>query len=157
MRGIQNIVFGVVIAAIVAGVDQVVKYQMVALLAEKPFLPVTPFFNLVMVWNKGISFGMFSGMDARDFLIAMKSVIILLLLIWLYVGKERMLYLPLGLIIGGAAGNVIDRVRWGAVADFFDFYIGGYHWPAFNVADSAIVLGVIILLALSFYNKKPAA
>lgn len=157
MRGIQNVLFGLLIAAIVVVVDQEVKRQMVALLADKPFISITPFFNLVMVWNKGISFGMFSGMDARDFLIAMKSVIILLLLVWLFLGRERMLYLPLGLIIGGAAGNVIDRVRWGAVADFFDFYIGGYHWPAFNIADSAIVMGVVLLLALSFFSKKSAA
>lgn len=108
---------------------------------------LTPFFNLVMVWNHGISFGIFAGHgEANPWpLILATSVIAGVLMKWLLQADRMALASALGLVIGGALGNIIDRVRFGAVADFFDFHFMGYHWPAFNVADSAICIGVAIL------------
>lgn len=153
----RNVGIGLLIALVVIGVDQATKLWLVNYMEIHGPQAITSFFNLVMVWNRGISFGMFAAEDARFFLIGMKAVIVVLLLVWLARGTEKLIWLPLGMIIGGAIGNVIDRIRWGAVADFFDFHLAEKHWPAFNVADSAIVVGVCILLALSFLQKKPSA
>ncbi|MFO1243436.1 MAG: signal peptidase II [Rickettsiales bacterium] len=155
----RNFIMGTGLSAIIIAADQLVKHWLVVLMQSHPHeaLAITPFFNLVMVWNRGISFGMFAGDDARHILIGMTSVIVVALCLWLWRATEKHIWVPLGLIIGGATGNVIDRVRWGAVADFFDFHLAERHWPAFNVADSAIVVGVILLLWMSFFSKKPSA
>jgi len=110
-----------------------------------PALELAPFFNLALVWNHGISFGMFSG-HRRPFIVITLSVIIMgILLLWLWRNRSKAAAFGLGSVIGGAAGNVIDRLRFGAVADFFDFHLGIYHWPAFNIADSCIFIGVVVL------------
>lgn len=113
---------------------------------------VLPFFNIVMVWNYGISFGMFSDMKIPVALIAMSSAITLILLIWLNKNTDRLVAVGLGFIIGGAIGNIIDRFRFGAVADFLDFHVSGWHWPAFNIADSAIFIGVVLLCFHSIFT-----
>jgi signal peptidase II len=119
-------------------------FDSVHIMAEPP-MAITPFFNLVMVWNYGISFGMFSG-HRRPFIVITLSVIIMgILLLWLWRNRSKAAAFGLGSVIGGAAGNVIDRLRFGAVADFFDFHLGIYHWPAFNIADSCIFIGVVVL------------
>src|SRR5437868_11829956 len=104
-------------------------------------ITLAPFFNLVMVQNTGISFGVFSGPHTLPMqaliLTGFSLVISVILLIWLYNNTSRLVACALGAVIGGALGNVIDRLYYGAVADFFDFHIDIYHWPAFNVADSA--------------------
>lgn len=108
---------------------------------------ITGFFNLVMVWNRGVSFGMFAAdSDAqRRLLIAVTGGIALGMLIWLLRSPRPGFRLLLALIIGGAVGNLLDRVRFGAVADFLDFHVLGYHWPAFNIADAAITIGALLL------------
>lgn len=118
---------------------------------------VTPFFNLTMVWNRGISFGFFAdkGEEGIWALCGLALAIVAGMLVWMARTKDRWLILAQGLIMGGALGNVLDRVRFGAVADFFDFHLMGYHWPAFNIADSAIFLGVVLLLLESLW-RKPA-
>ncbi len=117
-------------------------------IAARPPIEVTAFFNLVMVWNTGVSFGMFA--DSVSWmpwvLIGVALVIAAGLSVWLWRCADRFIGLALGLVIGGAIGNVIDRARFGAVADFFDFHVAGLHWPAFNIADSAICIGVALLL-----------
>jgi signal peptidase II len=120
---------------------------------------VLPFFNLVLVWNPGISFGMFGGDKALEpwILVGLTAVISIGLLVWLVRERHRPTALALGLVLGGAIGNVVDRLRHGAVVDFLDFHIAGYHWPAFNVADSAIVIGALLLVAESFMGKKREA
>lgn len=153
----RNVAIGALVATVIVTIDQASKLWLVDYMNAHGPQALTSFFNLVMVWNRGVSFGMFAEKDARLFLIGMKLVITALLFVWLARGQEKMLWLPLGMIIGGAIGNVIDRIRWGAVADFFDFHLAGKHWPAFNVADSAIVVGVCVLLAMSFFEKKPSA
>lgn len=107
-----------------------------------------PFMNFVMVWNTGVSFGLFdSGESHMPFvLIGVAVVISVLLLGWLVTARRLWVALPVSLIVGGAIGNIIDRLRFGAVADFIDLHAGGYHWPAFNVADSCIVVGALLLM-----------
>ena len=118
--------------------------------------PITSFFNIVMVWNHGISFGLLQNHAdwAKYGLTAVSGVISLGFLAWLWQANSRLLAVALGLVVGGAWGNVFDRVRFGAVVDFLDIYVGRYHWPAFNVADSAVCLGVGLLLWHSWHTDK---
>jgi signal peptidase II len=121
-------------------------------------IELLPFFKLVMVWNYGISFGMFAdGGDARRWiLIGIALAITALMTVWLWKSKHSLMSLALGLVIGGAIGNIIDRLRWGAVADFFYFHYEEWYWPAFNIADSAIFIGVVLLCWDSIVNpEKP--
>ena len=121
-------------------------------------IPVLPFFNLVMVWNRGVSFGMFGGGAVPAWaLILLSALIVAMLVAWLRQVDNSWAAVAIGLVIGGAVGNVIDRVIHGAVADFLDFHLGGYHWPAFNLADSAITIGVVLLLAESLFPRRAAA
>jgi len=117
---------------------------------------LAPFLNFVMVWNQGISFGMFdtnsSGMSLA--LIALSLTLSLLMLIWIFMATQKRLALPLGMIIGGALANVLDRIRFGAVADFIDVHVGPYHWPAFNLADSGITAGAAILILGTFIGDR---
>ncbi len=142
-------------AIIIIALDQLSKWYFVEYMAlpARPPITVTSFFNLVMVWNKGVSFGMFSGMEAKWGLIAMSLVICGFLLKWSKSATSSLQSGIFGLVIGGAIGNVIDRLHYGAVADFFDFHLMGYHWPAFNIADMAIVVGVFALMW--FEMRKP--
>lgn len=119
-------------------------------------IELLPFFNLTMVWNYGVSFGLFSSRDPMNayFLIGMALIITGWLCVWMLRTQTGFLRVAQALIIGGALGNVIDRVRYGAVADFFDVHVAGYHWPAFNIADSAIFIGVMILLYESLLTQK---
>ena len=111
-------------------------------------IEVTSFFNIVMVWNKGASFGLLSSQSPwTQILLGVLAVAIsIVLVVWLMKAQNRWLAVSLGLVIGGALGNAIDRAVYRAVADFLDFHVAGYHWPSFNVADIAITIGVIMLL-----------
>ncbi|MDX2073289.1 MAG: signal peptidase II [Alphaproteobacteria bacterium] len=135
------------IAAVTLLLDQASKWWALDVvgLASRPPIEVTGFFNLVLVWNHGISFGMLSGHRLPLVLIALALVIVAVLLKWLASAHNRLMVAGIGLVIGGALGNVIDRARFGAVADFLDFHLYGMHWPAFNIADSAIFMGVVVL------------
>jgi signal peptidase II len=114
---------------------------------------VLPFFNIVLVKNEGVTFGLLSGSVAPIILI-FASITVIIFAIML-VKDNRYCMLPMALVIGGAVGNIIDRIRFGGVIDFLDFHICGYHWPAFNIADSAIVIGVCILFIMSYlYGEK---
>lgn len=119
-------------------------------LTRFPFVvqPVTSFFNIVMVWNQGISFGFFGDTAGTGNMILMLALLAVVIGfgIWMFRTTDHMIRFTLALVIGGALGNLWDRVRFGAVADFFDFHIGEWHYPAFNVADSSIVLGIILLI-----------
>jgi signal peptidase II len=109
---------------------------------------VLPFFNLVLVWNRGVSFGMFNHGDPLPPLVfvAVSMAIACGFAVWLWRAENRMIALGLGLVIGGAIGNVIDRLVHGAVVDFLDFHLGDLHWPAFNIADSGIVIGIALVV-----------
>ncbi len=147
---------GLAVAAAILAFDQASKWIILDWVMDPPrAIEVTGFFNLVMVWNRGVSFGLLSNDSALGpwLLSGVALAISAGLTIWMYRAAHRLLAVSLGLVIGGAVGNVIDRVRFGAVADFLDFHVAGFHWPAFNVADSAIVIGVVLIMLDGFVNK----
>ena len=142
----------IALAIAVLTLDQYSKIWLLSYLVEQGgWIKMTSYFNLVMVWNSGISFGMFqSGETGRWLLVGFSSLVCLGLCIWLWRQKRSWPVYALALVVGGAVGNIVDRVTRGAVADFFDFHILGYHWPAFNISDSAITIGIVMLLYDSF-------
>ncbi|MDE0381040.1 MAG: signal peptidase II [Rhodospirillales bacterium] len=148
---------GLPVAAAVIAADQASKWAVRdALWDPQRRIEVTSFFNLVPVQNKGISFGLFQSEGAGVWLIVGLALAVSAgLVVWLYRTRLRWPAWALGLVIGGAIGNVIDRLRLGWVIDFLDFHGGGYHWPAFNLADSAISVGVVMLVVQSFLMKPP--
>lgn len=138
------------LAALVLLLDQVSKWAILALVMPPPGgIPITGFFNIVLTYNTGVSFGLFQGEAGWQpyFLIAVNLAVSLGLLIWLRKQDGRLLAWAVGLVVGGAVGNAIDRFHQPGVVDFLDFHLAGWHWPAFNVADSAIVCGVLLIVA----------
>lgn len=129
--------------------------------AQDPYHPVTllPILNFVMVWNKGISFGMFdvNSLTLPVIFIGVSLAVSAALLVWMIVMRRAIITFATAMIIGGALGNAIDRLRFRAVADFIDFHIGDRHWPAFNVADSCIVIGAALLMADSLLTRHEKA
>lgn len=115
-------------------------------------IEVLPVFNLVFIYNRGVSFGLF-GFVPWWALTAGGGAIVVILMIWLWRARDVATATGIGLIIGGALGNLVDRIWHRAVIDFLDFHLFGYHWPAFNMADVAIVLGVAVLLLASAANR----
>jgi len=139
------------VAAILALViDQLFKWWMLGpfQIARRGVVEITSFFDLVLVWNRGVSYGWFTQSDdqGRWLLIGVSLVVVAVMVGWLANSRRQFANLALGLIIGGALGNVIDRVVHGAVADFFSFHAYGYSWYVFNLADVAIVVGVGLLI-----------
>ncbi len=137
------------LAALLLAVDQAVKAWLhAAVLAPHKAIPVTGFCNLVLVWNRGVSFGLLGDAERTAGLIAaVTALVIAALAVWLWRAPEPRVRLALGLVLGGALGNLVDRLRFGAVLDFLDLHAFGYHWPAFNVADAAITVGAAVLVA----------
>ncbi|RVU39697.1 signal peptidase II [Hwanghaeella grinnelliae] len=151
---------GLVICGVTIILDQISKWVFLDIVqSANGTIEVTGFFNLVMVWNRGVSFGMFSDHAelGRWGLSGLALAITIGLFFWLRKVGHWMLAMALGLVMGGAVGNVIDRVRFGAVFDFLDLHAAGYHWPAFNVADSAIVVGVGLILLDGLLNNTDKA
>ena len=155
MSTVKRLTLGLGIAAAVAVLDQATKWYVVTQLMQPPHaIPLTDWLNLVMAWNHGISFGLFSG-DAMPYaLTGVALAVVGVLVVWLIRDPRASAAVWLGLVIGGAVGNVVDRVRLGAVADFIDVHVGAWHWPAFNVADSAITLGVALILIDGLFGRS---
>jgi len=110
---------------------------------------VSSFFNLVLVFNPGASFSFLAdagGWQKWFFIVLALAISVWLVVLIRHHARERLMPAALALVLGGALGNVIDRIRFGAVVDFLDFHVAGWHWPAFNVADSAITVGVVLLI-----------
>ncbi|RAU23305.1 signal peptidase II [Paramagnetospirillum kuznetsovii] len=158
---------GLSLAALVIVLDQISKWWIMERVMRPdgvegtPFftplrVTVAPFFDLVMAWNRGVSFGI--GNNAGEWnaviLSGLALVIVAVMVVWLRKAESPWLQAALGGIIGGALGNVIDRARFGAVADFLDFHLAGHHWPAFNLADSAISVGAAILVFDSLFAGR---
>lgn len=137
------------IATIVVLLDQVVKVAIAKIFISGEIHPVTSFFNLVLVYNKGAAFSFLANESGwqRHFFTGMgiAAALFILYLLKRHAG-QRLFCWALALILGGAIGNVIDRMAYGHVIDFLDFYIGIWHWPAFNVADSAITIGAALFV-----------
>ncbi len=151
---------GLAVTAAVLAVDQLTKWWIVFTVMQPPrVIEVTPFFNLVLGWNYGVSFGMLDSVHGLGAWLLPVAVVAItaVLVVWLYRIDRLRPAVGLGLIIGGAIGNLIDRLRFGAVADFLDFYAWGHHWPAFNAADSAITVGAVVLILDSLFvtDEKP--
>ncbi len=144
------------LAAVVIVLDYFTKFAILSALAPGESRAVTPFFNLVLVFNKGAAFSFLAGAPGWQTLffasIAVVASIVISFLIVRNQGKS-VFCLGLALILGGALGNLYDRLVYGHVVDFLDVHAAGWHWPAFNVADSAITLGAGILIVESFFQK----
>ena len=145
------------ITSLVIFFDQVSKWLMVSWLSLYETIVIMPYFNLTMAHNEGAAFSFLAqaGGWQRWFFIGLALIISTLLLVWLAKLKptEKLEAISLSLILGGAIGNVIDRISYGYVVDFIDLYIGHNHWPVFNIADSAICIGAILLIADSFKSE----
>jgi signal peptidase II len=146
-----------VLALVVAVLDQVTKELVLAHITHGEQIQVTPFFDLILAFNPGAAFSFLAEHSGwqRWFFTVLAAVICawLLTLTWQH-RQERLLPIAFALIIGGAIGNVIDRLNIGAVVDFLSFHVGRHYWPAFNLADSAITLGVGLMLLAQFRKPK---
>jgi len=151
---------GLVLAVLVLVLDQASKMAIYRVVMDPPrVIEVTGFLNLVLVWNPGISFGLLGeGSAVQTWVLAAFGTIVAGgVIAWLVLGgPARLTAVGAGLVAGGALGNVIDRLRFGAVMDFVDVHAYGWHWPAFNVADAAITVGVIGLLLDSLLQERAA-
>lgn len=153
--------FGLVVASVIFIADRANKIWLVDIwdLAERGRVELTPFLDLVLVWNRGVSYGLFAqGTDTgRYLLFAFAIVVSIALVIWLARADGRGMALGLGLVIGGAISNASDRLIYGAVADFYSLHAMGFYWYVFNLADVAIVAGVAALLYVSFGSDHKSA
>ena len=141
------------LALVAAVLDQLSKWWILQHFHPGEVLPVLPFFNLVLTFNEGAAFSFLSNAGGwqRWFFIGLTLAVSAGLVVWMsrLRNGEKWLAAALALVLGGALGNLVDRLRFGRVTDFLDFHWQGWHWPAFNLADSAITLGVVLLLLLS--------
>jgi len=139
-----------ILSVLVLVADQATKQWVLAALQPYEVIPVLPVLNLTLVFNEGAAFSFLATASGwqRWFFIALAVVITAVLVVWLARLKphERITAAGLSLVAGGAVGNLVDRLLYGHVVDFLDFYWRSWHWPAFNVADSAITIGVALLL-----------
>jgi signal peptidase II len=155
---------GLIAATIVLILDQATKLWLLFVfeIGRRGAVTVAPFFDLVLAWNTGISYGWFSesGPTGQAIMLAVKAIAVVVLAIWMARSQTMTATVGLGLIIGGALGNAIDRLAYGAVVDFalFHLRIGDktYNWYVFNLADVAIVVGVAALLYDSFLGQTAA-
>lgn len=157
----SHLALGLAVAAVVVVLDQLTKWWILNTVMQ-PFprvVEVAPFFNLVLTWNPGVSFGMFAHeAEYMPYVLSAVSVVITVFLLgWLRRADSRFVALCLGLVIGGAMGNVVDRLLYGAVADFLDFHAFGFHFWAFNIADSGISVGVILLVIDGLFRGSDSA
>jgi signal peptidase II len=150
---------GILLALVVLAADQGSKYWVLhgAQLTDGHVLTLLPVLNFVLVWNHGITFGMFMthGNAGRIVLAGVALCVVAALLAWLWRAERWLTTLAIGAIAGGAVGNVADRLQYGAVVDFIQAHIGPYSWYVFNVGDSAIVCGVAVLMLESLL-RQPA-
>ena len=148
---------GLVAAFLVMSADQISKWMVFDYLDHTANV-VTYFswFNLVKAWNTGVSFSMLHNLgDNGVYVLSLFALLVVgFLVYWLKNEKDKLMQLALGFVIGGALGNVIDRIRMGAVFDFLDVHIGAHHWPAFNVADSFICIGASLIVCHGLFVQE---
>lgn len=152
---------GLIIAMVTLVLDQITKWWILYVfdLPLKGVVEVLPFFNLAMVWNRGVSFGFLEADSdtGRWILVAVTALIAAVVAVWLRRAEDRLTVAGLGLILGGAIGNIIDRIAYGAVADFVQLHALGYSFYVFNVADAAITIGVALLLLDAILSGRDGA
>jgi len=145
------------IFAAVAIADQASKWAVLNFLEQPPrIVEVTGFLNLVLTYNTGVSFGLFGGETVwKPWLLSGVAVaVVAALFVWLKRQPQPFLAVAVGLVAGGAIGNTVDRLRFGSVVDFLDFHLGGWHWYVFNVADSAVVVGVALIVLDGLFQGR---
>lgn len=131
--------------------DQLTKWWILETVKPSQIIEVASFFNVMLGWNTGVSFGLLQSFALPSWALALFAIgVSVMLLVWFGRATSKLRILALGLIVGGALGNATDRLRHGAVVDFLDFYLGGWHWPAFNMADIGIVCGTAMLCLDAF-------
>jgi signal peptidase II len=148
---------GLGIALCISLFDQATKWLVLERILVPPHpIEVWPIFNIVLVWNRGVSFGLLnSASEWTPILLSAFAIAVSLFLVaWLRRVDNRLLAAAIGLVIGGALGNVADRLRHGAVVDFLDLHIGSLHWPVFNVADASITVGVLLILIDGLFARS---
>jgi signal peptidase II len=138
------------IVATVIALDQITKYMIVTSFNAYDSIEIFPFLNIVSVRNTGAAFGMFRSFGSGFFIIISVAAIIFIAYL---IMRNAYNFIGLSLILGGAVGNLIDRLYYGKVVDFVDFFVGNFHWPAFNVADSSLTIGIGIILMTSLIKK----
>jgi signal peptidase II len=150
---------GAISALVVLGADQASKYWILNVLDLPDLRQVVllPVLNLTMVWNQGVTFGLLNGLGwwSHFVLAGIALVVVGALILWLRRADNALAATSIGAIAGGAIGNVIDRLRYGAVVDFIHAHIGDWSWYVFNVADAAIVCGVVALILESQFKRRP--
>ena len=139
------------ISLCILALDQLTKYYIKTHLGLFDIIRITSFFNIVQVLNTGSAFGLFKSLGNAFFIII---ALLAMALITVLIIRDDHNRLAFALILGGAAGNLTDRIAFGHVIDFLDFYAGSHHWPAFNVADSALTIGISLLLVTAVFEKK---
>ncbi|CAI28303.1 Lipoprotein signal peptidase [Ehrlichia ruminantium str. Gardel] len=143
----------ILIICLLVFIDQMSKWYVMFLLQNINVIKICSFVQISEVWNTGISFGMMHNLMYSNLIFCSISVVITSLLFYFLISGlfDKM---PIAIIIGGSIGNIIDRIKYGAVYDFIDIYVKNWHWPAFNFADSFIVIGISIILMKSIPENK---
>lgn len=145
------------LSLVIVALDQLSKQLVESSLMVYETTPLLPYFNLTLAYNEGAAFSFLSDQGGwqRWFFALVAAVVVVVLMVWLSRLKhERLLAVSLSLVIGGALGNLVDRLFIGHVIDFLDFFYHSYHWPAFNVADIAITLGVVLMFVDALVGRK---
>lgn len=150
----KAIIFGIIVILIIIALDQISKDAALDFTRISLKVEINKYLNFVHVWNKGISFGLFNQFKNSSYIfLSISSIITFILIFWLMQSGKFATYFPLSLVIGGAISNIIDRIRHGAVVDFIELHIETYFWPAFNLADSFICIGVFFLIIDSVFEE----
>ncbi|MCL0071262.1 signal peptidase II [Thermodesulfovibrionales bacterium] len=131
--------------------DQVTKHLVMSYVMPFDVIRVLPFLNIIYVTNPGGAFGLFRGLGVTFFIVVSSLAIVVMAVLFIYDKVNRLSY---SLLLGGAAGNITDRISYGHVVDFLDIHVGGFHWPTFNVADSALLIGFFLLLFYVIFGGK---
>ena len=160
IKGMNKYLLLTVVAGGVTIIDQLSKYAVQHMMTLHTPIEVIPgFFNITYIFNPGAAFGLLGNISetARMIILVGISLIAFAILFYMYIKireRDNLIFVPIALIIGGALGNLIDRIRFQMVVDFLDFYWGRFHWPAFNIADSAITVGTIILVVMVLFTER---
>jgi signal peptidase II len=146
----RRYVYILLIVLSIIAIDQITKYFVISYLTPFDSIEIFPFLHLVIVRNTGAAFGMFRNFGSTFFVgISVLAVIFILYLLI----KSSYDFIGLSLVLGGAIGNLIDRILYGKVVDFIDFSIGNFHWYTFNIADSSLTVGIIVIFLTSLFRK----
>lgn len=147
----RKLLYVLIIASLVISLDQITKYLVMSFISNNDSVEIFPFLHIVNIQNTGAAFGMFKDLHNNVFIGI--SVVAVIFIIWLIV-KGAYSQIGLSLLLGGAIGNLIDRVRLEKVVDFIDISVGKFSWPAFNVADSCLTIGIALILLVLIIKKR---